>query len=630
MIDQTDINLEYKEIPAKAWVRFLRTYGPTPNGAAMFDEHVAKAARQAKVEPIKLPLPLLPKMLESVEQQTCGVVLIAGTAGDGKTYHCRSLWHALGGNAATWDNGCAVKHLKLRDGRDSYFVKDLSELNESDNNFTFGLLEQAVFENDCSVVLVVAANHGQILECLRQRRYQDQAIHPLKPYLETVFLQVGEGHPRLQVFDLSRSTHRKSLTDVLDVLTNHPEWEKCYSCQFQKTETGCPIFENRRRLIDQGEAAQQMRSRMADLIELARLNGSHLPIRDLLALCANILLGHPEVKDGLMRCDDVEKMMALGTTFKSSLYDNIVGANLLNRRVTERPIFKALSSFQIGHETTNQIDGLLIYGQHDQGLSSNYQRLIASDTFYGANHHFKMAQDAYLEGDEQRREQASTVFMQLLQSQRRRLFFTLPAEDFSQDYFWHLSSYRYAGLYLAVLQSFHRKAAVSDAIRQLIVKGINRIMTGMLIDDTNSIFVATSGGFTQSKVSILCKEEIPSNNVRSRGKEGMAIRLNDSSKPYLEFRMSADTGEGVTFELTPIRFEFLVRVAFGALPNSFSSECAEDLLALKSRLLRRVERLNQELAELDDYAVDDSQVLLDFVNDGDPNRPRHITVGLHP
>ena len=621
---------QLKHIPTRLWVRFLRTYGPTPNGAAMFDEHVAKAARQAKVDPIQLPLPLLPKMLESIEQQNCGAILIAGTAGDGKTYHARSLWQALGGSTSTWDNGCAVKHLKLKDGRDGYFVKDLSELNESDNNFTFGRLEQAVLTDDRSIVLVVAANHGQILECLRKRHYQDQAVHPLKLHLETVFLQAGEGHPRLQVFDLSRSTHRKSLTDVLDVLTNHPEWEKCNSCQFQKTEAGCPIFENRRRLIDQGEAAQQMHSRMADLIELARLNGSHLPIRDLLALCANILLGHPEAKDGLMRCDDVEKMMASGTTFKASLYDNIVGANLLNRRVTERPIFKALSSFQIGYETTSQIDGLLIYGQHDQGLSSNYQRLIADDAFYGANHHFKMAQDAYLEGDEQRREQASAVFMRLLQSQRRRLFFTLPPEDFSQDYFWHLSSYRYAGLYLVLLQSLQKKAAVADATRQLIVKGINRIMTGMLIDDTNSIFVATSGGFTQSKVSILCKEEIPANTLRSRGKEGMAIRLNDSSKPYLEFRMSADTGEGVTFELTPIRFEFLVRVASGALPNSFSSECAEDLLALKSRLLRRVERLNQELAELDDYVIDDSQVLLDFVNDGDLNRPRHITVGLHP
>lgn len=37
-----------------------------------------------KVVPIELPLPLLPKMLESIEQQTCGALLIAGTAGDGK------------------------------------------------------------------------------------------------------------------------------------------------------------------------------------------------------------------------------------------------------------------------------------------------------------------------------------------------------------------------------------------------------------------------------------------------------------------------------------------------------------------------------------------------------------------
>lgn len=62
----------------------------------------------------------------------------------------------------------------------------------------------------------------------------------------------------------------------------------------------------------------------------------------------------------------------------------------------------------------------------------------------------------------------------------------------------------------------------------------------------------------------------------------------------------------------------------------FQANIAEDLLALKSRLLRRVERLNQELAELDDYAIDDSQVLLDFVNDGDLNRPRNITVRLQP
>ena len=42
----------------------------------------------------------------------------------------------------------------------------------------------------------------------------------------------------------------------------------------------------------------------------------------------------------------------------------------------------------------------------------------------------------------------------------------------------------------------------------------------------------------------------------------------------------------VDFNLTLIRYEFLSRIAMeGALPASFSKECYEDLLALKSQLI---------------------------------------------
>jgi hypothetical protein len=34
-----------------------------------------------------------------------------------------------------------------------------------------------------------------------------------------------------------------------------------------------------------------------------------------------------------------------------------------------------------------------------------------------------------------------------------------------------------------------------------------------------------------------------------------------------------------------VRFEFLVRVAQGALPSSFSKECNEDVLAFKTQVL---------------------------------------------
>ena len=44
---------------ASAWVRFLRSYGPTPENGTLFDEHVTKALAKANVQAINLPTPRL-------------------------------------------------------------------------------------------------------------------------------------------------------------------------------------------------------------------------------------------------------------------------------------------------------------------------------------------------------------------------------------------------------------------------------------------------------------------------------------------------------------------------------------------------------------------------------------------
>src|SRR5688572_23852578 len=85
--------------PSSAWIRFLRSYGPTPNNLTLFDEYVTDALGKAKVQPITLSSPLLEKIKERVDSGVPGSILIAGTAGDGKTYHCRGLWTYLGGSA---------------------------------------------------------------------------------------------------------------------------------------------------------------------------------------------------------------------------------------------------------------------------------------------------------------------------------------------------------------------------------------------------------------------------------------------------------------------------------------------------------------------------------------------------
>ena len=73
--------------PASAWVRFLRSYGPTPNNLTMFDEYVSDALVRTKVRPITLATPQLDAMIQHIGSKVPGSLLIAGTAGDGKTYH---------------------------------------------------------------------------------------------------------------------------------------------------------------------------------------------------------------------------------------------------------------------------------------------------------------------------------------------------------------------------------------------------------------------------------------------------------------------------------------------------------------------------------------------------------------
>ena len=91
MTEQNTIANELGAPPSSAWVRFLRTYGPTPNNLTMFDEYVAGAVGRAKVQPIALSAPMLEPMKAHVASGKPGSMLIAGTAGDGKTYHCRAL-----------------------------------------------------------------------------------------------------------------------------------------------------------------------------------------------------------------------------------------------------------------------------------------------------------------------------------------------------------------------------------------------------------------------------------------------------------------------------------------------------------------------------------------------------------
>lgn len=619
--------------PASAWVRFLRSYGPTPNNLTMFDEYVLEAVGKARVQPIKLSTPLLDAMIKHVETKVPGSILIAGTAGDGKTYHCRALWTHFGGDPKVWAEHGTVKELRLADGRAAVFVKDLSEFNGEESDVPLNRLEQSVLGGVDSEVVVLAANHGQLLDRLRDLGRRQGREHPLRKPLQDTFLQAGPAPERLAVFDLSRTTTSQTLDEVARAVAGHPEWENCKRCPNIADGRVCPIDENRRRLLGEADNGQLSR-RLGDLIEISRLNGLHLPVRDLLALCSNMVLGFSDaktVKENLMTCADVVKIQESGEIGKASIYTNAFGANLPKRRAADRPVFKAMASFGVGEETTSTVDGLLVYGRDDLRLQPDFARLVGCDQVYGATAAFGAAQSAYMEGHEEaRQESGASDFLEMLKGQRRRLYFALPEGDDGLTR-WSLTAFRFAGEYLEMIDALRSNRAISEKVRGRIAKGLNRVMSGLLVENEDRIFVASSGGFTQSKVSVLCDYDVPS---RRRNGMGLTVKCDEGTgRPQLDVALAPGAGHSVGIDLTPIRYEFLARVSDGALPASFSNECLEDMLAFKAKLLRRADMVRKANRSEDDEMGDDpSELTLNFI-DIEPGgrgytRPVTVRVGV--
>jgi hypothetical protein len=149
---------------------------------------------------------------------------------------------------------------------------------------------------------------------------------------------------------------------------------------------------------------------------------------------------------------------------------------------------------------------------------------------------------------------------------------------------WELTVFQHAGEYLhRVVAPLRVGGRVDRPILARLVRGLNRIFTGMLTERDSDLYLATSPSFSYARVSRLLEETV---SVAPRRGERVDIEESNGF-PVLGVYLARDIRCGFTLTLT--RYEFLSRVAEGALPGSFSRECYEDLLAFKSHVLARLD-----------------------------------------
>lgn len=581
-------------------ISFLRHYGPIPAGDNMYDELIQSEIERHGIDPaIHITPARLQKVQENFESSVPRNVILTGTAGDGKTYHCRRIWTNFGGDPEQWKAGEKIVSLSLPASRKTLtIIKDLSELTVSEKNNVLANLALAVTGGSANNVYLVAANDGQLLASWRDwSDSQGEEAHKVFKTVEDMLVdeRTSDDALNLDLFNLSRLDASEHFQELVEQIVAHPQWSQCEGCDLLNKDgsTTCPIRINRERLRN-GSNGSVFRKRLGELMKLARANRMHIPIRDLLLLGVNILLGDRQGQQILLTCRTAKNRAEKQDYRLTNPYANVFGTNLPERQRQQYQVFNTLEAFGIGRETDNKFDNLLIYGIYDD--SALYKELVSMDTHYGASAYEAYLRD-YLEGERENIEE----FMNALSRQRQRLFFSLPTESALDP--WRLTIYQASGRFLTFLDGLANSSDVSR-VTELLVRGLNRTFCGMMIDDGAELYLASSGGDGRGRIASLLNYCLPTTRHRRDPYLNFAVGA-DGATPCLQVIDPAGQGDGIVDSLTLqlTHFEYLVRVASGSLPASFSRQCNEDFLDFKLRLIKRLDDLIGEKPSGDEISL---------------------------
>jgi len=594
------------------WLHFLRHYGPIARNDNMYDETIRRLSRRKGLAPIRFKHPLEEQVVACFDRSTPDPVsiVLTGTAGEGKTHICFSVWALLGGDEKAWSTDNPYLSLKTRLPLDRtawpasddpalfrevtvHFIRDLSGWAplqglewEPERKELLHRFHTALHDPNSSDLFLVAANDGQLLEAWRRLNHSEE-VSTTRKMFEDMLVDEKQEKPgfRVKVFNLSHVSSDVLFKLAVEAFLNHPGWNELKEGVRGENELfgpRCPIRQNYELLH-----TPLVQQRICALLELCEHNGLHIPIRQLLLLLTNSVLGHPDVDDHLMVPEDVPQIIANGAVAKASIYNNIFGGNLPDNRRRAITIFDYFERFQVGYETSNRIDNILIFGDGDQQLQKHFEEFVAGDSFYGADPSFHAARNQYIEGAEEDSDKGKD-FLNMLVSQRRGLFFKIRPEQEEELKLWELTVFKFAGEYLSeIVGELRQGRPVRRPLIGRLVKGLNRIFTGMLVNHDRDVVLASSGNFSQAKVSRVFVDRV---SVEPSRGERVSLRwIPESDRVDLIVTLSPMVQK--TFALTLIRYEFLSRVAMdGALPASFSKECYEDILAFKSQLLAAWEK----------------------------------------
>jgi hypothetical protein len=571
------------------WIRLLRAYGPVADNEAMQAEHVDRLAHYLGIPKLAFDHPARKLLLDCFPLATGAFrnVVLTGTAGEGKTSLCFELVFQLTGIQAKGVNGVEEIRVETPAGaRTITLIYDVTAWRKrTDGHISeddVALLERMARSsfgtgND---FFILAVNDGQMHELFRALPLN---APELIRRLERSLIELHARHEcdsgdRLRLINLSMVPSERIMELCLAAVLDRPEW----ACFEEESENVLfsPEFSLARNFSTLN--TPETRAKLMTLARIADVTGHHLPIRGVLCLLSNALLGHPDAKDRVLRPgSEVNGLAKAGCAHKAAFHRNFFGENLTATNRRKREIFRFLSMLHIGEETTNDLDELFVFGSRDQELRPAYDELVAADPFQQRNPDFDTLLRRYIRGDINTEEE-TRVFLSELSVERRRIFIRASAAQFHKYLLWKTTVFHHAREFLdEIVEPIEAGKPPARLHLRKLASGLNRIWTGLLLSDhANEIYLTTGLDLTTSAVSDIFLFQI---ELDSEPPGFEIVKQEVGSAPEVVLRAN---GREFHFSLTLPRFEFLYRVADGAMPSSFSRESCADFMSLKQRCMR--------------------------------------------
>lgn len=584
------------------WIQFLRGYTPTTRNDNMVTEKIAYLAARYQVDPIIFEHPLesslLPLFFEKdgsrKPRDALKNVILTGMAGDGKTALCYALWNKLFDSKApkgkwakqnlTWD-GNSLSISFIFDFSAFFTPQENQHLPPEVLTFLEDLSNSIFSQEAPDTVYVVAINDGQFAELWRRLPESSMANRLVGFITDLHATNRRDSEHRLSFFNLSLISTRELFARVYEAFVFRIEWDDCLAHpELKEFGPYSPLIRNLHAL-----RSVSYKGRLHDLVGLCDGCKRHIPIRELLMWMANGLFGLNKAPQGVARINELRACLTAEDAYRGALHRNLLGENLTQNQRDRFAIFRFLQGLKLGNETINDLDELIIFGEHLDKLKDGYQALVKPDLFQQRDPSLEHKLKSYIQG-------GTEDYMEVLDAlsaERRRVFFLSDVDALKEALpnrsIWATTVFHSAEDYLIHLMDGEVADPVPTELIQKLILGLNRVWTGLLAEDNERLFVAKGLNLSSAAISDIFVMGVPITD--DFGESLISIVRPEPTFLVPQLRIVWRFGhEPFKFDLTLERFEFLMRVADGVMPNAFSKECWEDIITLKTKFLRHMQR----------------------------------------